>query len=63
MAAKRARRMKAKLPRRFNGQLLDIAHASKWLGCSEKTLRARVARRIIPCKRLGGRVVFLRSEL
>ena len=49
--------------RRFNGQLLDIETASALLGCSQKTLRARVARCTIPFRRLGERIVFLRTEL
>lgn len=49
--------------RSFNGSLLDIAKASQLLGCSEKLLRARVARRLVPFRRFSGRIVFLRSEL
>ncbi len=53
----------ARSPRDFNGELLDIAWASLLLGCSQKTLRARVSRRLIPFRRFGKRVVFIRSEL
>jgi hypothetical protein len=49
--------------RLVNGALLDVRHAAQFLGVTEKTLRARVARRLVPFKRLGGRVVFLRTEL
>jgi hypothetical protein len=47
----------------FQGEILDVSSAAKFLGISEKSLRARVARRMIPFKRWGGRVCFLRGEL
>jgi excisionase family DNA binding protein len=50
-------------PRHLNGALLDVRHAAQFLGVTEKTLRARVARRLVPFKRLGGRVVFIKSDL
>lgn len=53
----------AQLPRRINGLLLDVDGASSFIGCTEKTLRSGVARREVPFRRLGGRLVFLRSEL
>jgi hypothetical protein len=43
--------------------LLDVRRAALFLGLSEDALRARVARRVVPFRRLVGRVVFLRSEL
>ncbi len=49
--------------RQFNGALLDCHWAAGLLGISEKTLRARVARRLVPFHRFGSRVVFLRKEL
>lgn len=49
--------------RRFDGALLDCLAASLLLGCSQKTLRARVSRRLVPYRRFGTRIVFLRSEL
>ncbi|HTN72601.1 MAG TPA: hypothetical protein VMO00_16090 [Methylomirabilota bacterium] len=45
------------------GEILDVSSAAVYLGISEKGLRARVARRMIPFKRWGGRVCFLRAEL
>jgi Helix-turn-helix domain len=53
------------VPRRraINGELLDIASASQLLGCSQKTLRARVSRRIVPFRKFAGRIVFRRVEL
>lgn len=50
-------------PRRMNGALLDVHHAALFLGVTEKTLRARVGRRLVPFKRFGGRVVFEKTEL
>jgi hypothetical protein len=50
-------------PRHLNGALLDVRHAAQFMGVTEKTLRARVARRVVPFKRLGGRIVFLKSDL
>lgn len=47
----------------FNGALLDVRSAAAFLGVTEKTLRARVARQTVPFRRLGGRVIFLKSEL
>lgn len=49
--------------RTFDGALLDISKASQLLGCSERSLRARVARHTIPFRKLDSRVVFRRSEL
>ncbi len=49
--------------RAVNGAILDIASAGAFLGVSGKMLRARVARRTVPFRRLGGRIVFLKSEL
>ena len=47
----------------INGQLLDIATASQWLGCSEKALRGCVSRHLVPFRKFCGRVVFRRAEL
>ena len=50
-------------PRRVNGALLDCRWAADLLGVSQKTLRARVARRLVPFRRFGKRIVFVRKEL
>jgi hypothetical protein len=50
-------------PRRFDGELLDVRGTAAMLGTSEKLVRSRVERRLIPFRRLGGRIVFLRDEL
>ena len=59
----RKRAGQAGTPRRFDGQLLDVASAAKYLGTSEKCIRSRVSRRLLPYKRMGGRVLFVRVEL
>lgn len=41
----------------------DVKEAARVIGCSERAVRARVARQVIPCRRLGKRVLFLRAEL
>jgi excisionase family DNA binding protein len=43
--------------------LLTVPGAAALLGISEKALRARVARRSVPFRRLGRRIVFMESEL
>jgi len=50
-------------PQAYQGEMLDVGSAAAFLGISEKSLRARVARRMVPFKRWGKRVCFLRSEL
>lgn len=49
--------------RSFNGELLDVSAAATFLGSSEKVVRARVARRLLPFRRFGGRIVFLRKDM
>lgn len=50
-------------PRRIAGAALDVRGASAFYGGTEKQTRGLVDRRLIPFKRLGGRIVFLRAEL
>jgi predicted DNA-binding transcriptional regulator AlpA len=54
---------KARGPRRINGELLDVAGASQFLGLPVRGIYGRVARKALPHRKLNGRVVFLRSEL
>lgn len=49
--------------RRFDGALWDIATGANQLGVTEKALRSQIARGLIPYRRLGGRIVFLRDEV
>ena len=50
-------------PRTIDGAALDVRGASVFYGGTEKQTRGLVERRLIPFKRLGGRIIFLRSEL
>jgi hypothetical protein len=50
-------------PRRVNGALLDMRSGAAFLGNTEKGARGLVARRLIPFRRLGGRIYFVRAEL
>jgi excisionase family DNA binding protein len=43
--------------------ILYVTEAAHFLSCSEKAVRQRVARQLIPFRKLGGRVIFLRDEL
>lgn len=43
--------------------MLDVATAAQYLGVSEKAIRARIARRLLPHRRLGSRVVIPRADL
>jgi DNA-binding XRE family transcriptional regulator len=50
--------------RRIKGELsIDVSEAADFIGCSGKGIRCRVARGTIPYRRIGGRIIFLRSEL
>ncbi len=49
--------------RRLDGEVLDVAGVALLLGMTEKTVRARVARQLLPHRRWGSRVVFLRVEV
>jgi hypothetical protein len=50
-------------PRRIDGITLCVRSAAALIGCTEKTLRGHVARQLIPFRRLGGRIIFIRAEL
>lgn len=49
--------------RTMDGAAMDLRTATGFLGGTEKQTRGLVARRLIPFRRLGGRIIFLRSEL
>ncbi len=53
----------AKGPRTFNGEVMDKAALADYLGCSKKTVDARIDRGLLPHRKWGGRVVVLRSQL
>lgn len=50
-------------PRRLDGELWDVHTAAAMLGSSEKMVRSQVARKLLPFKKLGGRVVFLPDQV
>jgi len=50
-------------PRRIDGLALDVRTGAAFLGATQKAVYGQVERRTIPFRRLGGRIVFLRSEL
>ncbi len=56
-------RKRAGQPRRLNGEAMDVDSTASFLGVTPKVVRARYARRQLPGRKWGGRVLFLRSEL
>jgi len=50
-------------PRRLAGELLDVRSAAELLGATELTVRGQISRGRLPYRRLGGRVVCIRTEL
>jgi helix-turn-helix protein len=63
MAPPRKRAGQASGRRRLEGEVLDVAAIAALLGTSEKCVRSRVARQMLPHRKWSGRVVFLRSEV
>ena len=50
--------------RKYSGKVMDISTvAEEFFGGSRRSVESKVARRLLPFKKLGGRVIFLRSEL
>lgn len=49
--------------RKTTGALLDVRTGTAFLGGTEKQTRGLVARRLIPFRRLGARIYFVRAEL
>ena len=43
--------------------VMDIRSVAQLLGTSEKVVRARISRRVLPFRRLGGRIVFMKDDL
>lgn len=44
-------------------EALDIRATAEFMGTTEKTIRARIARGVLPYKKLGGRLFCLKTEL
>ena len=44
-------------------ELLYVSDAARYLGCSEKAVRRKIERRILPHRRLSGRIIMFRDEL
>lgn len=44
-------------------QVLDVVEAANLLGTTPKAVRQRVARRTLPFRKLGGRIIFLKEQL
>lgn len=49
--------------RTFDGIVLDVNTCGTVLGTSERVIRGLVAKKIIPYRRLGGRIVFIKTEI
>lgn len=50
-------------PRLLNGSLLDVETGAAFLGDTSKGLRSKIARGLVPHRRLAGRIVLIRAEL
>jgi hypothetical protein len=50
-------------PRSFTGAALDVRSCGTFMGTTDRVIRSLVAKGIIPYRRLGNRIVFLRSEI
>jgi hypothetical protein len=50
-------------PRRLRGVILDVSGVAELLDCSEGMVRTRAARGLLPSKRWGSRLIFLRQEI
>lgn len=49
--------------RTYDGSLMDVATLATFFGSTPKAVRAGVARGLFPHRRLGGRVLFIRTEI
>lgn len=62
-APPRKRPGQGRILRSINGTLLDVRSGSIFLGWSEKKMRGLIERGLIPHRRLGARIIFIRAEL
>ena len=44
-------------------RFLDVSSTAEFFGMTEKGIRKRVERRMIPFRKWGGRIVFVKEEL
>ena len=51
------------MKRNSSASILDVPGAAELLGTTPKAVRQRVARRMIPFRKWGGRICFVRAEL
>lgn len=49
--------------RSMDGEILSVDSTARFLGVTPKTVYSHVYRRLIPFRKWGGRIVFLRREL
>ena len=49
--------------KRNSAAITDVPGAAEFLGTTEKAVRQRVARRMIPFRKWGGRLLFVTAEL
>ena len=49
--------------RTLDGAVMDVVHCGKYLGGSRGFVRARAERGLLPHRKWGGRLVFLRHEI
>ncbi len=47
----------------IDGAVLDVRGASQFMNQTERATRGQIARGLLPHRRLGGKIVFIRSEL
>jgi len=50
-------------PRRIDGEILDVKAFAGHYGPTEGQVRSHVERGLLPCRRWGGRIIFLRTEV
>jgi len=47
----------------MTGQGMSVKQTAEWLGWTEKCLRGRISRHLIPHRKLGRNVILWRSEV
>lgn len=60
-----ADRTRPSIPRQptTDQQALNVVEAANLAGMTEKAIRQRIARRTLPFRKLGGRIIFFKNEL